>query len=275
MWDRVEFKARAKALMKNHYWKVFFACLIASLLNATARTGSSFHLNIDTDALSEFLSSRMDLGLVSKFYGLGIPLQFFSAAFAVVLVFIAIIGAILGILLNCFVFGVLRVGFCRYLILTQKNQYPADISEIFWGFGCGHYLNLVKTIFFRNLYVFLSFLMLIIPGIIKTYEYTCVPYVLAEHPDMDYRLVLERSKLMTYGHKMDIFVLGLSFLGWQFLGAMLLGIGGLFVTPYVELTNGEMYAYLRSRIEPENGNDPTHYYNQNYDQDYSRGYTSY
>ena len=113
-------------------------------------------------------------------------------------------------------------------------------------------------------------LLFIIPGIIKSYEYTCVPYILAEHPEMDYREVLDRSVAMTDGHKFDIFVLALSFIGWNLLGTLLFGIGTLFVIPYIQLTNGEMYAFLRSRIEPNpyNGGSGS----QDYTQDYSQGY---
>ena len=275
MWDRVTFKNRAKAIMKEHYWKVFFACLIASLLGATGNSENYLNLNIDTDALAELLQSRFDLNLVSTFYDLDIPLHLFSSAFAVFLVFVVIIAFIIGLILSSFIFSILRVGFCRYLILTQRYGYPADMGEIFWGFGCGHYLNLVKTMFLHDLYIFLWSLLLFVPGIIKAYEYTCVPYILAENPDMDYRQVLQRSKRMTDGHKFDIFVLALSFLGWEFLGAMLFGIGGLFVAPYIELTNGEMYAYLRSRIEPPTGEYQEEYANQHFDQDYSQGYASY
>ena len=94
-------------------------------------------------------------------------------------------------------------------------------------------------------------LLFVIPGIVKSFEYTCVPYILAEHPEMDYREVLALSKQMTDGYKVEIWILGLSFIGWNLLGTLLLGIGTLFVIPYIELTNGEMYAFLRGRIEPD------------------------
>lgn len=264
MWDRVTFKTRAKAIMKDHYWKVFIACLIGSLLNVTS--GGSIDLNLNLN--SDNINSLSNLGY-------GIPLNPFApgvyghaAALMLVLTVMILIFSVFAVVLTTFVFNPLRVGFCRYLVLTQQNERPADIGEIFWGFGCGHYLNLVKTMFFMDLYCFLWSLLFVIPGIVKFYEYTCVPYILAQHPDMNYREVLSYSKSMTNGHKFDIFVLRLSFIGWEFLGALLFGIGGLFVTPYVELTNGEMYAYLRRRIffDQTTGNGNSY-------QDYSQEYT--
>lgn len=266
MWDRVVFKDRAKAIMKEHYWKVFIACLIASLLGITASDGSSSRLKFNSD-------SGFSLNLNYGPFDYSLPMTRFTAAISILVIFMAVLAIVAAVVLGAFVFNILRVGFCRYLVLTQKHGHPAEIGEIFWGFGCGHYLNLVQTMFFHDLYIFLWSLALVIPGIIKSYEYTCVPYILAEHPEMHYREVLELSQTMTDGYKMDIWILGLSFLGWSLLGTLLFGIGVFFVTPYVELTNGEMYAFLRSRIEPQNGGDGYHEYrSSDYSQEYSQGY---
>ncbi len=262
MWDRVAFKNRAKAIMKDHYWMVFFACILASLLGATNSGGGGIEFEYNTNSGAHI---NLDAGL----FNYDIPVSHLSLALGFMLISLVSIAVIAGIVLTTFVINILRVGFCRYLVLTQRYGRPADIGEIFWGFGCGHYMNLVKTMFFHDLYIFLWTLLFIIPGIIKSYEYTCVPYILAEHPDMDYKYVLTRSTEMTDGYKFDIFILRLSFFGWMFLGSLLFGIGTLFVIPYVELTNGEMYAYLRSRIEPDPGYDGYFYQ----DQDYSQGYT--
>lgn len=263
MWDRVTFKNRAKAIMKEHYWKVFIACILASLLGAT---GSGGGIEFEYDSNSGGMIN-LDAGL----FNFDIPVDYLSLALGFMLVSVVSVAIIAGIVLSTFVINILRVGFCRYLVLTQQYGRPAEIGEIFWGFSCGHYMNLVKAMFFHDLYIFLWMLLFIIPGIVKAYEYTCVPYILAEHPEMDYREVLDRSVAMTDGHKFDIFVLALSFFGWNLLGTLLFGIGTLFVIPYIQLTNGEMYAFLRSRIEPDPYNGG--YGSQDYTQDYTQGYT--
>lgn len=95
-----------------------------------------------------------------------------------------------------------------------------------------------------NLYIFLWFLLLIIPGIIKSYEYMFIPYLLAENPDMDIKEVFKKSKEMTNNQKGNMFVLDLSFIGWYFLGALII-IGAVFVAPYHEATRAQLYFELK------------------------------
>lgn len=256
MWDRVTFKTRAKAIMKEHYWKVFIACLIGSLLGITSSSGASIEWEYNTNS---GLGMNAKLGLFEFPLSLGA-----SLAISIMLVSLMIILLAAGFALNAFVIKPMRVGFCRYLVLTQQNGYPAPVGEFFWAFGSGHYMNIVKTMFFHDLHIFLWSLLFIIPGIIKRYEYTCVPYILAQHPEMDYQAVLRCSTAMTDGHKVDIWILGLSFLGWLFLGGLLFGIGTFFVLPYIALTEGEMYAFLRRRIFPDPNPEQQEFSYQNY-----------
>ena len=95
--------------------------------------------------------------------------------------------------------------------------------------------------FTKNLIVFGWWLLLVIPGIIKSYEYAMVPYILAEHPDMEYRTALSKSREMMDGHKWDFFVLQLSFIGWEMLGILMCCIGIIFVMPYEYATFAEFY----------------------------------
>ena len=87
-----------------------------------------------------------------------------------------------------------------------------------------------------------------IPGIIKAYEYYMVPYLLAENPNMDAKEALERSKEMMYGNKFETFVLELSFIGWDLLSGMTLGIlDVLYVRPYKQLTYAALYEALKEK----------------------------
>ena len=88
----------------------------------------------------------------------------------------------------------------------------------------------------------------IVPGVIKAYEYSMIPYLLAENPNLSADEAFSLSKQMTTGQKMDLFVLDLSFLGWIILGAICCGIGLLFVQPYPEATKAEVYLILKHRI---------------------------
>ncbi|HMA58988.1 MAG TPA: DUF975 family protein, partial [Halanaerobiales bacterium] len=87
--------------------------------------------------------------------------------------------------------------------------------------------------------------LLIIPGIIKYYAYRLVPYLLAENPDLGHKRAIQLSQDMMKDEKLKVFILDLSFLGWFILGALFFGIGVLFVQPYYDATNAELYIKLR------------------------------
>jgi len=74
-----------------------------------------------------------------------------------------------------------------------------------------------------------------------------IQYILAEDPGLDHNRALNLSREMTAGQKLDIFILDLSFLGWFFLGALFFGIGILFVQPYYDATNAELYQKVKAR----------------------------
>jgi uncharacterized membrane protein len=119
-------------------------------------------------------------------------------------------------------------------------------ETLFAGFG-PQYKNLVKGQFYANLRIFLFTLLLIIPGIIKSYEYFFVPYLLAENPSMAPARAAALSRQMADSEKWNIFVLQLSFLGWFILGALTFGIGRFFVEPYYQATMAELYAAMRAK----------------------------
>ena len=90
-------------------------------------------------------------------------------------------------------------------------------------------------------------LLFIIPGIIKSYEYCMVPYILAENPNISSERAFELSRLMTKGEKWKIFVLDLSFIGWRILGVLCCCVGGIFLEPYYEATFAELYQVMREK----------------------------
>ena len=86
-----------------------------------------------------------------------------------------------------------------------------------------------------------------IPVIIKNIQYSMLSYLLAENPQMGHKRAFELTKAMTTGYKWKLFVLDLSFIGWQILGALCCGIGGLFLAPYIQATKAEAYTFLKAR----------------------------
>ena len=102
-----------------------------------------------------------------------------------------------------------------------------------------------KVSFFTGLFTFLWSLLLIIPGIIKGLGYSMAMYILAENPDMPALEALKKSQEMMDGHKMELFVLYLSFIGWFLLTAVTCGIASLYVTPFVNATMVNFYLNIK------------------------------
>ena len=111
-------------------------------------------------------------------------------------------------------------------------------------------LRYFLVVFWVNLFVFLWSLLLIIPGIIKAYAYSMTIYIAEENPDMDPREAMKKSEEMMKGHKWELFVLDLTFIGWLLLSMLTLGILMLFVQPYIYTTHGHFYLSLKEDAEP-------------------------
>lgn len=151
------------------------------------------------------------------------------------------------LLVNFFLLNPLSVGGNRFM--TKSVEDVAQVKEIAYGFDHS-YKNIVKVMFHMELRIFLWALVFVIPGIVKMYQYYMAPYILAEHPDMDYREVLQTSRDMMEGNKWKTFVLGLSFLLWDIFGALTLGVGELlYVQPYRQLTFAALYCELKKDAE--------------------------
>ena len=120
------------------------------------------------------------------------------------------------------------------------------------GFRSGHYVNIVLTMFLRDLFTALWSLLLVVPGIVKHYEYLMVPYIIAENPAMDYKEAFQISKQMMDGEKMEAFIMDLSFLGWYLLSAVTCGLLAIFyVNPYVQASFAEMYTFNKQKAYQE------------------------
>lgn len=142
----------------------------------------------------------------------------------------------------------IQVGCQRFFF--QNLREPGRVQDVLWAFD-NHYRNIVKVMFLRDIKIMLWSLLLVVPGIIKTYEYRMIPYILAETPDMPSKQVFIRTKQLMTGNKWRAFVLDLSFLGWQVLGACTLGLLSIFyVAPYRNSTFAALYEAL-SKGTPE------------------------
>ena len=158
---------------------------------------------------------------------------------------ILVIALVIGLALRIFVFAPIEVGGCRFFVENSFDK--ASASQLFYGFTNGHYKNVIHTMFLRDLYTFFWSLLFVIPGIVKSYEYRMVPYLLADCPDMPKEDAFAISKELMMGNKWDTFILDWSFIGWHFLNTFTCGILGIFWTnPYIQATNAELFLTLKA-----------------------------
>ena len=240
MWTSAQLKANAKLTLKTRYGIAIAVSLIAGLLSGgsspslglSSFTGSWRTDTNDVDKMKDFFTQNGDIaGFL--FAGIGI---------------IVAIAVLAGIAVTIFVGAPIIVGQNRFYLQNRLGQ--GDVGTLFSAFKPG-YMNVVKTVFIKNIYIVLWSMLFLIPGIIKTFEYFMVEYILAENPHMDSARAIEISRQMTNGQKMDMFILGLSFIGWILLSVVTCGLGFLFLTPYMEATYAELYTALREKAIAE------------------------
>ena len=128
-----------------------------------------------------------------------------------------------------------------YLNLTVEST--PEVKDAFTGFD--DFWSAFKVNFLVGLYTFLWSLLFVIPGIVKGFSYSMALYILAENKGKSARECIDESKAMTQGHKMDLFVLGLSFIGWFLLVGITFGIAAIWVTPYMSATYANAYKSLK------------------------------
>lgn len=255
-WTRKDLKARARAAFHRNYWVcvlvAFILLFVGGNSGGSCNTGSSSSSSYNNDYSSNYDYDDFDYGDYDygdyNDYGSDFDDEMATGVLAaigaigIVFLIIFLVAFVLGLLLSAFVFNPFEVGGC-YFFLDNAVSDAASVSGILAGFK-SNYKGTVLTMFLRNLYIGLWTLLFIVPGIIKTYEYRMVPYILADHPEMDHKEVFALSKKMMDGEKWNAFVLDLSFLGWAILS--LCGIVAIFyVNPYIHATNAELYLALK------------------------------
>ena len=130
---------------------------------------------------------------------------------------------------------------CQRFFAKCGQQDVVGLSEIVYPLKYG-YLNVLKVLFLRDLYIFLWSMLFTIPGIVKTYSYRMVPYLLGENPNMAAKEVFRVSRVSMNGQKFKAFLLDLSFFGWILLSSITLHLLYIFyVCPYQFLTGARLY----------------------------------
>lgn len=151
---------------------------------------------------------------------------------------------LIGLAAGLLVVNVISMGGATWFHRSIKQE-GLRMEEMFWTFREDYGGN-VLMMFLIGLYTVLWSLLFVIPGIIKAYSYSLAPYIKSENPSISASKAIELSKVMTNGHKMDLFVLGLSFIGWQLLNGLTFGILGIiYVNPYFNAAQAFAYEEIK------------------------------
>ncbi len=155
---------------------------------------------------------------------------------------LGMVGFILG--------GVIQLGYAKFLLNQhdKKEMQFGDLFSEFDRFGQGFAQH-----FLRSLYTFLWALLFIIPGIVKSYSYAMTPYLMAESPDLTASEAITLSKQMMDGHKGELFILDLTFIGWGILCILTLNLGHLALNPYHNAARTAFYRELKATWRQDMG----------------------
>ncbi len=249
-------KKAAKRILGSY----FFRCVLASFITGTGILlifnyilDGSIQVNNAFDTES-FYQSLMSAASVDEFYSTiynrisslvqsvgydtySIMLRRFAIA--------SIVSYLIRLMYNFLVVYPFEVGSCSFYMEAHYKE--PKFRALITAFE-KNYLNTVLIQFLRHLKIFLWSLLLIIPGVIKSYETFMVPYLLAENPDIDRKEVFELSRRMMDGNKMNLFILNLSFIGWMFLSMLTSGLAYIFfVGPYYDASLANMAMRIKAQ----------------------------
>lgn len=223
-------RARARANLAGNWGVSIGVAAVAALLGGMI-TGSSFLPSLNTEIpiyipfiqeIADALNQGLKIGNVTINLRTGI---FGLASF------------ILG--------GVLQLGYAQFL-LKQHDGKETEFNDLFSQFD--RFGDGFAQLFLRDLYTMLWGLLFIIPGIIKSLSYAMTPFIMADNPNLTASQAIEASKEMMDGHKTDLFILGLTFFGWNILASLSLNLSNLAVNPY----ENAAYAAFYRQIQTEN-----------------------
>lgn len=225
-----ELRAMARRNLEGTWGISVGVALVAALLGGLiVGTGSNINFNFNEDTVRN---------LPPIFWTVLMPLVSLAGL-------LGIVSFILG--------GTVELGYAKFLLkqYDRKELQFSDLFSQFERFGTGFAQK-----FLRTLYTCLWALLLVIPGIVKGLSYAMTPFILEEHPEMTASEAIKASMKLMDGHKMDLFILGLTFLGWEILACLTMGIGFLFLNPYMNAAYAAFYRSISGSRQEANAYVP-------------------
>lgn len=222
--DRASLKIGSKSLLKtarvSPYWFALLAVIISEIIN-----GINYYVRMD-DVLAYVYSEQ---------YGVDLSFLALHREFpSWVVLFIAIVCYLL--------LEVLSAGVWLYHLGIRRGE-EMPYTTLFDGFSMAGKVIALAVV--QYLYVLLWSLLFVIPGIVAAYRYRFAILNLCENPEMGVMDAIRMSKAQTYGFKWQLFVLDMSFIGWNILEVLTLGVLQIWVRPYLNQTNVAFFQEIK------------------------------
>lgn len=138
----------------------------------------------------------------------------------------------------------MMLGFIIFSLALSRKE-DATFNQLFEGFK--NFGTAIGTYLLMMLFIFLWALLLYIPGIIAAISYSQAFYILAEDDSVGAMEAIDKSKAMMYGYKAKYFWLMCRFIGWALLCILTLGIGFLWLGPYMQISFAKFYDDIKDK----------------------------
>lgn len=229
-----DFRSIARNALSGRWAIAVIAGLIASLLGAVASNGPEVKLNIsDNGANVAFEFAGQQIYTSGSGWNEALSGLLISGASFIILA--ALVMAVVYFVLG----SIIEVGYAKFNLDLVDRQKEPELGTLFGFFT--HWKTTAAARFLQGLYVFLWSLLFIIPGIVAGYSYAMTSYILADNPELTASEAIERSKQMMTGNRFRLFCLQFSFIGWDILCSLTLGIGNLWLRPYKQAATAAFY----------------------------------
>lgn len=215
--NRKDLKSAAKATIRASVPSALLVTLVYALLTSGVEFLRSSFFPGPLDSYRQLMSQMIASGNVDADSMERLLLAAFTGPFLAVTLFVSIAMVLYTM--------VMQYGYYRYALLRVRG-FQAGYGNLFDAFSLAGKVILTEII--MNVFIFLWSLLFFFPGIIAAYRYRQAPYILLDEPDISPMEAIRRSKAMMAGHKAELFVLDLSFIGWYFLASF---AGAIVMTP--------------------------------------------
>ena len=239
-----ELKEQALSALKGHWFIAIIASFIASILGGLSMSGDSTSVELNFGEGSMPPIEELLVGLDPD------TMEMVLTVFSIMMTWITVMAILLSIysIVYFIVGGAVAVGYSQFNVDLIDGK-KARLASLFDSFNIWSTALISRIL--MGIYTFLWSLLFFIPGIIASFSYAMVPFVLAENPTLTANEAIAESKILMKGNKWRLFCLNFSFIGWYLLGVLTLGIANIWVIPYHQAAVAAFYRDIKPAPVPQ------------------------